>query len=157
LAACQRTVPRVSRPRVDVAPGGAGASSCGTTPPRPISRTWPTMLTLPSAGELLTSLTLFPLAFLASVELLRRRALAVDRGARRAAPCQLSNNAVQAFLCPVMFGLLLAFRPWRDGPGRRTRSPTDGSGEQEARRHVGLPRGRGRALPGSREGARRWL
>jgi len=30
------------------------------------------MLTLPSAGELLTSLTLFPLAFLASVELLRR-------------------------------------------------------------------------------------
>ena len=63
------------------------------------------------------SLTLFPLVFLASVELLRRRRWPWAVGLGVLLACQLSNNAVQALLCPVMFGLLLAFRPWRDGPG----------------------------------------
>jgi hypothetical protein len=59
------------------------------------------------------SLALVPLVLLASVELLRRRrsSWAIALGALVA--CQLANNWVQALVSPLVFLMVLVFRPWR--------------------------------------------
>ncbi len=59
---------------------------------------------------------LLALAFLASTELLRRRTSGWALALGVVAACQLANNWIQAALLPVVFSLLLAFRPWRRGP-----------------------------------------
>jgi len=60
---------------------------------------------------------LLALALLASAELLRRRESGWALALGVAAACQLANNWVQAALVPLVFSLLLTFRPWRQRPG----------------------------------------
>src|SRR4029450_6663103 len=67
--------------------------------------------------DVAVSAALLPPIFLVSVELLRRRRWpwAVALGVLLA--CQLANNLAHALLVPLLLGLLIVFRPWRDAPG----------------------------------------
>ncbi len=59
---------------------------------------------------------LFPLIFLASVEMLRLRRSWWAAALGILVACQLSNNWVQGVFCPVLFLLVLGLRPWRKTP-----------------------------------------
>jgi hypothetical protein len=64
------------------------------------------------------SFALLPLVLIATVETFARRSVVAALGLGLAVACQLSNNVVQAILCPVLVALLLVLRPWSPAPGR---------------------------------------